>query len=343
MASRLVEIGTAIAVLVSAVVLGAMLAAPLLDRPAGTALAEPTATPEPSAESAAPPLGLYLLRGPYTAGAGPCLGIELTPDSYPASESGAVGRASVLWWSRGMTGCDSRTDEIEEVAATVDRQAREGAPDETLGYAIGFTLPVRAGLTSHVELTILAERSTQELLQVVDTGGGGAQGMVFDLVGVIDPPLDPRATPSPAAALQPIGLYLLRGPLDSAGHCLVIELDEASYPPDTDGRAGIRWWQRGDDDPDSPAPCLTRSGDVHDATASVTQLIDGLTGDRIGYAIGFELVDPAKVGVTTIEIVVDVPRSSEDMLLATLTSEVGGPSIGFDRVDAIDPPLAPSP
>src|SRR5688500_17437003 len=197
--SRILEAGVALATLLSLGMLALLLAAPILTQPTAAVAPAPSSTPvqtdTPGDEQ--PPLGLYLLRGAFSFW--PCLGMELTPISYPVGDGAGAGVATAFWWHRGMTGCDARTSEVEEVEATVERLAAEDASEETLGYAVAFGLPASARAATRVELTILAARSTQELLQAVDTSGVGGQGLVFDRVEVIDPPLDPLPSQTPVA------------------------------------------------------------------------------------------------------------------------------------------------
>lgn len=339
MGPRLLAAAVALGTVLSAGLLGLMLAAPFLSQPA-VVRPIPTASPASSEQPEdLPPLGLYLLRGPFAFG--PCLGLELTPASYPVSA--AEGAATVLWWERGVSGCDARTGEVEEVEADVERVAREDAPDETLGYAIRFELPVRAEVGTSVELTILAARSTQDLLQVVDSGGGGGEGLVFDLVDAIDPVLDPLPSATPVAALRPIGLYLLQGPLLSAdGPCLVLELDEASYTsdPTVPGVATVRWWERGGADPSDPAACLTRSGEVAEIPASVVTVTDSI-GAAVAHAVTFEVPLTSGAASQLVELDVQLGVSSQDVLRAVVEQPSEGATVGLDRVDTIDPPPAP--
>jgi hypothetical protein len=339
----ILEAGVALATLLSLGMLGLLLAAPILPQP--TAELAPTPSPTPgqseAPEEEQPPLGLYLLRGAFSFG--PCLGMELTPPSYPVSDGAGTGVATVLWWERGMTGCDTRTGEVEEVEATVERLPVEEDSDETVGYAVAFRLPVEAGAAAQVQLTILAARSTQELLQAVDTSGVGGQGLVFDRVEVIDPPLDPVPTPTPVA-LQPNGLYLLRGPFGADGPCLVLELGVPSYPVDRNatGTARTRWWERAVADPDNPAECLSRRGDVHVVPASVVAIRDS-TGTLTDYAIGFSVPLSSGGAPEDVEIHVVVGDSSREQLHVVAVRPETGPLMVFDRVDSIDPPLAPAP
>ena len=343
MGSRLLAAAVLLGTVLSAVLLGVMLAAPLISQPAAIRpLPAASVRPAPSeVTDELPPLGIYLLRGPYAFG--PCLAIELTPPSYPIGQDAGDGLATVSWWQRGVSGCDSRTGEVEEVEATVVRVPREDAPDETVGYAISFDLPARAEVATSVELTILAERSTQDLLQVVDSGGGGGQGLVFDRVEAIDPLVDPLPSATPVAALRPIGLYLLQGPLLSAdGPCIVLELDESSYPDDSTvpGAATVRWWERGGDDPEDPAACLTRRSEVSEVPASVVTAL-GPTGAVETYAVTFAVPLTAGAPPDDVEIDVELRISAEDVLRGTVSRPTGPTAVGFDRVDSIDPPPAP--
>src|SRR5687767_9695173 len=129
----ILEAGVALATVLSLGMLGLLLAAPILPQKTAELAPAPSPTPAQSdiPEEALPPLGLYLLRGAFSFG--PCLGMELTPPSYPVGDGAGTGVATVFWWERGMTGCDTRTGEVEEVEATVERLAAEDASEETLG------------------------------------------------------------------------------------------------------------------------------------------------------------------------------------------------------------------
>lgn len=339
----ILEAGVALATLLSLGMLGLLLAAPILSQPTAELPPAPSPTPAPSGipDEALPPLGLYLLRGALSFG--PCLGMELTPPSYPVGDGAGTGVATVLWWERGMTGCDTRTGEVEEVEATVERLPVQNDSEETVGYAVAFELPARAGAAAQVQVTVLAARSTQELLQAVDTSGVGGQGLVFDRVEAIDPPLDPIPSPTPVA-LEPSGLYLLRGPLDGDGPCLVLELGEPSYPADPNGigTASVRWWERAVADPGNPAECLSRSGDVQEVPASVVAIRDS-TGTLTVYAISFSVPLLGGGASENVEIHVVVGDSTREQLRAIAVTPDGGPLMVFDRVDSIDPPLAPAP
>jgi len=339
MGSRLLAAAVVLATVLSAGLLGVMLAAPLLSQP--TALVpQASATPVPSdSAEELPPLGIYLLRDPSAYG--PCLALELTPPSYPVGEDDGPGLARVYWWQPGIGGCDARTGEVQGLDATVERVPREDDPDETLGYAVSFSLPLAVDVATPVQLTILAARSTQALLQVVDSGAGsGGEGLVFDLVEAIDPINDPIPSPTPVAALQPVGLYLLEGPLTTAGPCLVLELVEQSYPPDatTAGTATVRWWERAIADPDDPVACLSRSGDVHTVAASIVPVADA-DGELSSYHVQFFLPTSGTREGQVVDMSVEVDRSTVDQLNGTVAGADGGIAVTLDRVDSIDPPL----
>lgn len=338
MGTRLLVAGVTLAALLSAVVLGAMLATPFLPSTAGAPSPTPssTPTPEPTPEEQ-PPVGLFLLRGPYAFGA--CLGLDLTPDSFPGPEAVEVGHATVVWWDRGITGCDSRSGDLTPAGATVVRVARASAPDELAGYALDFSLPVAgAGSpTVQVELTILVAQSTAELLQVVDSGGGGGQGMVFDRVPTIDPPINPIPSQT-AAAFEPQGIFLLAGPLAPDGPCLVIELGQASYPPafGATGTAMIRWWERAGAQQGHPEDCLGRTGEVSEAETSVNAR--GPQGMPDAYFIGLPPAVVAALGEET-SLRIEVPGSTPEHLVGFVGTASGETAVTFDRVDSIDPPL----
>jgi len=339
MGSRLLAAAVVLATVVSAALLGLMLAAPFIPRTA--AIVPPASvTPAPSGAPENPlPLGLYLLRGASVYG--PCLGLELAPSSYPVDANAGPGTARVYWWERGMTGCESRTGEVQGLEATVEAVPREDAPDETLGYAVSFSLPLAIDVATPVQLTILAARSSQDLLQVVDSGAGGSgEGLVFDLVEAIDPIPDPLPSPTPVAALQPVGLYLLEGPLTADGPCLVVELVEQSYPADatTAGSATVRWWDRAIADPDDPVACLSRSGDVHTVAASIVPVTDP-AGELTGYHIQFFVPTSGDRVGQVVDMNVDVEHSTLDQLNGTVAGADGDLGVTLDRVDSIDPPL----
>ena len=339
MGSRLLAAAVVIATVLSTGLLGVMLAAPLLSQP--TALvprASETPVPSEVAEEL-PPLGIYLLRGPSAYG--PCLGLELTPLSYPVGEDAGAGTATVSWWQPGISGCDGRTGEVHGLDATVERVPRDDAPNETLGYAVSFSLPLAIDVATPVQLTILSARSTQVLLQVVDSGAGGTgEGLVFDLVDAIDPIDDPIPSPPAVGALQPVGLYLLEGPLTDAGPCLVLELVEQSYPPDatTAGSATVRWWDRAIADPDDPVACLSRSGDVHTIAASIVPVTDP-DGELTSYHVQFFLPTSGTREGQVVDMSVEVNRSTVDQLNGAVAGTDGGVPVTLDRVDSIDPPL----
>ena len=340
MGSRLLAAAVVLGTVLSAGLLGLMLAAPLISQP--TALVPRTTRPPAPSEPAEdiPPLGTYLLRGPSVYG--PCLGLELTPPSYPVDDDAGPGMATVFAWEPGVTGCDSRNGEVAEVEARVERVPREDAPDETLGYAVSFGLPLAVDVDASVELTILAARSTQELLQAVGSGSvGGGEGFVFDLVEAIEPVLDPLPSPTPVAALQPIGLYLLEGPLASDGPCLALDLGEQSYPADATiaGTATVRWWDRAIADPEDPVACLSRSGDVQSVAASVIPVSDS-SGWLTEYFIQFFVPTSGAREGQAVEMNVKLDVSTLDQLRATVAGSDGDLAVTLDRVDSIDPPLA---
>ena len=338
MGSRLVAAAVVLATVLSAALLGVMLAAPLIPQPTAIVPAV-SATPAPSEAPEDPlPLGLYLLRGASVYG--PCLGLELTPSSYPV-DADSAGTARAYWWERGMTGCESRTGEVQGIDASVERVPREDAPEETLGYAVSFSLPLAIDVATPVQLTILAARSSQDLLQVVDSGAGGSgEGLVFDLVEAIDPIPDPLPSPTPVAALQPVGLYLFEGPLTADGPCLVVELVEQSYPADatTAGSATVRWWDRAIADPDDPVACLSRSGDVHTVAASIVPVTDP-AGELTAYHIQFFVPTSGDREGQVVDMNVDVARSTVDQLNGTVAGADGDLAVALNRVDSIDPPL----
>jgi hypothetical protein len=348
MTTRLLELGTAMAAAVAAVLLGLMLAAPLLSRPASVAVPDATNAPSASAVVDAPPIGLYLQRGPIAFGSGPCMAVELTAESYPVALDAPEGTATVLAWDRTIVdpgnpeACSSRSGELHTFAATVTAVHEGDDPGGRLiGYALAFPLATEGTPSVSFEFTILARTSTQVLLQAVVTNPQGVEGLVFDRVDAVDPPFVAQPTPSPAAALEPVGSYLLAGALDDAGHCLVLDLGEEAYPDaPVLGAASARWWVRGSADVNDPAPCLTRSGDVHEVPVMVTTTILDVP---VGYRFAFTIDDTA-TGADEVVIVVDLGRSSRDQLVGIVESGFVNPPVELDRVDSIDPPLAtPSP
>lgn len=185
------EVGVALATALSIGMLGLLLAAPLLPQ---TGI-EPSATPTPAAsvepESILPPLGLYLSRTPLSIGT--CFAIELEPRSYPVASDAPPGVASVLWWERGMTGCDSRSTEMGAVDADVTRVLTDEGPEGPMGYGLAFPLPLSPdGVEVDVEIAILpVTESDPSLLQALELSSPGAAGLVLDRADAVEPPLDP--------------------------------------------------------------------------------------------------------------------------------------------------------
>jgi hypothetical protein len=206
MGRRLIEAGTVLATVLSAALLALLLAAPLLPQPSAAALPLPSTTPRPSAPGASPaealpPMGLFLMRTPFSFG--PCLALELAPQSYPTAE-GAEGAATVHWWQRGMTGCDTRTGEVETVDARTHIVPGDDGPNAPpVGYTVEFAVPgwdgfgPPGGPAIRASLTILARQSTDTLLQAVEDAPQTGQGYVLDRVPGIDPPPDPLPSPTP--------------------------------------------------------------------------------------------------------------------------------------------------
>lgn len=339
------EVGVAVAAALSLALLAVMLASPWLPQAAVADAPLPSAASiAPSATPGAdqPPMGLYLLRGPFSFG--PCLAIELSAESYPLAED-ADGTATVHWWQRGMTGCDARTGEVNEVGASV---ARDLAEDDghLIGYAVDFVLPLDADSEQTVaaQITILAAQSTDELLQALETSAGSSGfGLVLDRVPAVNPTLNPLPSATPQA-FEPSGLFLLQGPLGTDGPCLVLELGEPSYPddPTIEGTAGVRWWERAAADPGNPAECLTRRGDVHEETASVVVTVRANDLPAI-YGVHFTLPLTAGGDPRDVDLNILLNESSLEQLHATAVQPAGVPPLVFDRVDSIDPPLGSAP
>lgn len=350
MGSRLVEAGVALAAVLSAVMLALLLAAPwVMPATAIRTLPEVTPRPSPSAEADIPPMGLFLMRTAFSFG--PCLAIELTPPSYPVAD-GAEGTATVLVWQRGMTGCDSRSGDMESRTGTTHVVPDATDPDAPpVGYTVEFSAPLfdnsfAGGETTTIQasLTILARQSTAQLLQAVEDAPGTGQGYVLDLVPAVDPPLNPLPTPVPLTS-GPVGLYLLAGPLRVDGPCLVLDLDDAAYPtaPAAEGLGAVRWWEPGIADPSDPARCLYRAGDVQEVPATVVALHDGddPAAAVIGHAIRFTVPTAVGGAPQPIEVRIGDTRDNPDQLDARLVTPEGEADLRFDRVDAIDPPPAP--
>ncbi len=352
MGDRLVHGVVALAVLASTGLIGLLLAAPFLPAPAA-AVPSPSATPEaaPSSAPGIPPLGLFALRGALSSG--PCIALELEPQSYPVAEGAPEGTATVLWWSRGMTGCDTRSGDVTSVAASVTPVADEDEPEgPPVGYAVRFSIPAGAdgggdAPRVSVELTILARQSTQTLIQAVEASSGTGGGLVFDRVDSVDPDLAPIPSQAPAA-VGPNGLFVLAGRLGSDGPCLVLELGPESYPtgPEaTTGSATIRSWEPASPDPADPAQCLRRAGEVQEVTASVIAVAaaDDPNGPPLAFAVSFPLPAPGGEAPQDVEIHIPLATATRDGLEATVIVPDGVEPLSFYRVDSIDPPLGPSP
>jgi hypothetical protein len=208
MGARLLEVAVVIVTALSAGLLALLLAAPLMPQPSGLPPL-PSVSPGPSDSGAPepdlPPMGLFLMRNAFSFGA--CLAIELEPRSYPLAE-GAEGTATVLWWQRGMTGCDGRTGEVESLEArthVVPDSADPSAPP--VGYTLEFSLPPFDNLGPiedeppvRASLTVLTRQSTDTVLQAIEDAPGTGQGYVLDRVPAVDPPLNPLPTPPGSSA-----------------------------------------------------------------------------------------------------------------------------------------------
>ena len=350
MGARLLEIGVVIATALSAGLLALMLVAPLLPQPAALDEA-PSSTPLPSAsvspDDDLPKLGLFLMRNPFSLG--PCLAIELVPQSYPVAE-GTEGTATVMWWQRGMTGCDGRTGEVETVEARTHAVPDSTDPDAApVGYTLEFSMPLfdfNLGPMEdeppvHVSLTILTRQSTDNVLQAVEDAPGSGQGYVLDRVPAVDPPLNPLPTQVPAAG-GPTGLYLLRGPF-TEGACLAIELTSDAYPADpaVPGTATILWWEHAGSDPDDPALCFSRIGEMHEAVAVVMAIPDE-SGLPARYGVRFS-APLAGAENDELELAIVAADSNRDQLQGVRMVPAGTEPLVFDRVDELNPPLAPAP
>jgi hypothetical protein len=340
------EIGVAAATALSVGLLVVMLASPWLPQPSDApmpAALEPSPEPSASADGEEPPIGLYLLRGAFSFG--PCLALELSPESYPVSED-AQGTATVLWWQRGMTGCDARTGDVHEIDASVSRDLAED-DGHLIGYAVDFTLPLDASSEQSVaaQITILAAQSTDDLLQALDTSAdSGGFGLVLDRVPAVDPPLNPLPSAAPTA-IQPTGVFLLEGPFGGDGPCLVLELTDASYPaePGVEGTAAVRWWERAVADPEDPAQCLRRLGDIQEEQASVVVTVRDENDLPAAYGVHVRLPLASGEQPEDVDIVISASESTAEQLRATVVRPTGVPPLVFDRVDSIDPPLGPAP
>jgi hypothetical protein len=343
MGARLLEIGVVIVTVLSAGLLALLLAAPLMPQPSAMNEA-PSSTPLPSAsalpEDVLPQMGLFLMRNPFSLG--PCLALELEAQSYPVA-GGVEGTATVLWWQRGMTGCDGRTGEVETVEARThvvpDSTDPDGAP---IGYTLEFSMPLfdfNLGPMEdeppvHVSLTILTRQSTDTVLQAIEEAPGSGQGYVLDRVPAVDPPLNPLPTPV-AAAGGPTGLYLLSGPF-TVGACVAIELTSDAYPvdPAAPGTATILWWEHAGSDPDDPTVCYSRVGDIQEAAAVV--IARGVPAE---YAVRFSAPLPGTES-DELEFAIVGAASNRDQLQAVRVTPAGTEPMVFDRVDELNPPLA---
>ena len=341
--SRILLGVTALGTVISAVLLGVMLAAPFVPRASIAVGQTPSPTPEPTPAEGLPPLGLFQMRDAWFAIDG-CLALELRPESYPLDPD-AVGAATVLYWQRGIVdaghpdACGTRAGEIEEIGAEVFAIRGDGSrSDEVVGYAVHFRL--RAfDVSVDPGLTILARQSNQDILQVTNEIDPGT-GLTFDRVDEVDPELvDPGPTPEPVA-FQPRGLYLLAGPVAPDGPCLVIELGELSYPAEfgATGTARIRSWERAGAQPGNPEDCLGGTGEVSEAETSVNAR--GPEGTPDAYFIGLPPQVVEAVGQDA-SLRVQVGGSTPDVLIAFVGTADGETRVTLNRVDAIDPPLVP--
>jgi hypothetical protein len=343
MGSRILVGVTTLGTIISAVVLGVMLAAPFVPRASSAVEQTPSLTPEPTPAEELPPLGLFLMRDPWFAIDG-CLALELRPESYPLDPD-AAGAATVRYWQRGIVdpghpnACSTRIAEIQEIDAEVFAIRGEGSRSAAVvGYAVHFRISA-FGQSLDPGLTILARQSTQDLLQVTNELDPGS-GLIFDRVEEVDPELvEPEPTPEPAA-FQPYGLFLLAGPLAPDGPCLVVELGEASYPAEfgATGTARIRWWERVGAQPGHPEDCLGRTGEVTEAETSVNAR--GPEGAPDAYFIG---LPPEVVGAVGQDpsLRIQVAESTPERLIAFASTADGETRFILDRVDSIDPPLLP--
>ena len=352
MGDRLLHGVAALAVLASTGVIGLLLAAPFLPAPpAAVPSASSAPTVSPSSAPGIPPLGLFALRGALSSG--PCIALELVPQSYPVGEGGPEGAATVLWWSRGMTGCDTRSGEVTSVPASVTPVADEDAPDgPPVGYAVRFSVPAGADAGAGaprlaVELTILARQSTQTLIQAVEAASGTGGGLVFDRVDAVAPELAPLPSQAPVA-VGPNGLFVLEGRFGADGPCLVLDLGPESYPTGpgvTTGEATIRTWEPATPDPADPAQCQRRAGEVQEVSASVIEVAapDDPNGLPTAFAVSFPLPLPGGEAPQDVEIHLPLATATPDGLEGIVIVPEGVEPLSFYRVDSIDPPLGPDP
>lgn len=204
MGARLVEAITGLAVLASAAILVAMLAAPLLlpaaAAPSPEVSPSPSAGAAPSAAPEVPPLGQFVLDGPLNFG-DLCLGMVLEPRAYPVA-AGARGAATVVWWSSTISdpgnpaACQSRAGDLHEEEAVVERIPDEDDPaGAPIGYTLLFHLPGPTGGELDMEIALLTAQSTPDRIQALDMTTSGS-GLVFLRTDAIDPPLAPSPAPS---------------------------------------------------------------------------------------------------------------------------------------------------
>ena len=255
-----------------------------------------------------------------------------------------------------MTGCDTRSGDVATVPASVDPVADEDAPDgPPVGYRVQFAVPAGSGAGSgagtdapeiSVELTILARQSTQALIQAVETASGTGSGLVFDRVDANDPELVPLPSETPVS-VGPNGLFVLEGRFGPDGPCLVLDLGPESYPaePNGQGQAVVRWWEPATPDPDDPAQCLRRAGDVLEVEAVVVRVASGDApgGPPVAFAMMFAVPTGGGDAPGSVEIHIPLATATRDALDANAVLPDGVGALSFYRVDSIDPPLGPSP
>jgi hypothetical protein len=349
MGTRLVDGVVALAVLLSGLALVLLFARPFLWPP--TPAAVPTSPPSASASAVPegqPPVGLFELRG-RLAFSGPCLGIEVTAESYP-SAPGETGSARVVWWTPtaidpgNPAACASRSSDLNETTATLEPATDGDDPSApVVGYSVTFAVPVfEESSPSPVELVILLGRSTNAQLQALVISPEGSPGVVFDRVDAIDPPFEPRPSATPTVVVPPMGIFLLQGTIADDGPCLVVELGAPSYPVDVaaDGVARIRSWEPANRDPEDPARCLMRRSDVLETEAAVIATRDA-SGAVTAYDVSFSLPPAGDAAPLQIRFSFDPAQRTPDRLVAALLDPDTGAALSFDRVDAIDPPPAP--
>jgi hypothetical protein len=349
MGSRIVDGLVALAVLLSAAALVLLFARPFLWPP--TPAAVPTSPPSPSASAVPegqPPVGLFELRG-RLAFSGPCLGIELTAESYPSAPE-ETGSARVVWWTPtaidagNPAACASRSSDLNETTATLEPATDGDDPTApVVGYSVTFAVPVfEESAPSTAELVILLNRSTNAQLQALVISPEGSPGVVFDRVDAIAPPFEARPSAAPTVVVPPMGIFLLQGTIADDGPCLVVELGFPSYPVGVgaEGVAGVRSWEPANRDPEDPARCLMRRSDVVDTEAAVIPTRDAF-GAVTAYEVGFSLPPVGDGAPLQVRFSFDPAVQALDQLVAALLEPATGAALSFDRVDAIDPPPAP--